>query len=98
MHESDIEDVVVGQSGVLRVASIPDEPMTYRIERITSVSQQKDGRNFFRVEAALESVSARLRPGMEGVAKTEIDERLLIESYTEKLIDWANLAIWRWLP
>jgi hypothetical protein len=35
---------------------------------------------------------------MEGVAKTEIDERLLIESYTEKLIDWANLAIWRWLP
>jgi multidrug efflux pump subunit AcrA (membrane-fusion protein) len=98
VHESDIEDVVVGQSGVLRVASIPDEPMTYRIERITSVSQQKDGRNFFRVEAALESVSTRLRPGMEGVAKTEIDERLLIESYTEKLIDWANLAIWRWLP
>jgi multidrug efflux pump subunit AcrA (membrane-fusion protein) len=98
VHESDIEDVVVGQTGVLRVASIPDEPMTYRIERITAVSEQKDGRNFFRVEAALDTMSDRLRPGMEGIAKTEIDERLLIQSYTGKLIDWAYLALWRWMP
>jgi multidrug resistance efflux pump len=98
VHESDIEDVEVGQTGVLRVASIPDDSMTYRIERITAVSQQRDGRNFFRVEAALDTISDRLRPGMEGIAKTEIDERLLIQSYTGKLIDWAYLALWRWLP
>jgi hypothetical protein len=72
--------------------------MTYRVERITAISEQRDGRNFFRVEAALESLSERLRPGMEGIAKTEIDERLLIQSYTGKLIDWAYLALWRWLP
>ena len=83
---------------MLRVASLPEEPMTYRVERITAISEQKDGRNFFRVEAALESLSMRLRPGMEGIAKTEIDERLLIHSYTGKLVDWAYLALWRWLP
>lgn len=98
VHESDIEDIEIGQTGVLRVASVPEEPMTYRIERITAISEQKEGRNFFRVEAALQSMSDRLRPGMEGIAKTEIDERLLIESYTGKLIDWAYLALWRWLP
>ena len=98
VDESDIEDIAIGQAGVLRVASLPDEPMTYRVERITAISQQKDGRNFFRVEAALESHSGRLRPSMEGIAKTAIEERLLIHSYTGKLIDWAYLALWRWLP
>jgi multidrug resistance efflux pump len=98
VDESDIEDLSIGQTGVLRVASLPEEPMTYRVERITAISDQKDGRNFFRVEASLESLSVRLRPGMEGIAKTEIDERLLIHSYTGKLVDWAHLALWRWLP
>lgn len=98
VHESDIEDLAIGQTGVLRVSSLPEDPMTYKVERITAVSQQKDGRNFFRVEATLETTSERLRPGMEGIGKTEIDERLLIQSYTGKLIDWAYLALWRWLP
>ena len=98
IDESDIEDIVVGQSGVLRVATLPQEPMTYRIEQVTAISEQKDGRNFFLVEASLDKVSERLRPGMEGVAKTAIEERLLIESYAGKLLDWAYLTIWGWLP
>lgn len=98
VDDTDMNDIEVGQSGVLRVASIPDHPMSYRIERITAISRQEDGRNFFRVEAGLESSSQRLRPGMEGIAKTVIDERLLILSYTGKLIDWARLTLWRWIP
>ena len=35
---------------------------------------------------------------MEGVAKTAIEERLLILSYTSKLINWARLTAWRWMP
>ena len=98
VDESDIEDIAIGQTGILRVASLPDEPMVYRVERITSISQQKEGRNFFKVEASLATSSARLRPGMEGVAKTGIEERLLIQSYTGKLLDWAQIAIWRLVP
>jgi hypothetical protein len=72
--------------------------MTYRVEQITALSVQKDGRNFFQVEAALDHPSERLRPGMEGIAKTAIDRRLLIRSYTGKMLDWAYLALWRWTP
>jgi multidrug resistance efflux pump len=98
VDETDVNDIEVGQTGMLRVASLPDETMNYRIERITAISHQEDGRNFFRAEAALDSSTQRLRPGMEGIAKTLIDERLLIRSYTEKLVDWVRLALWRWLP
>ncbi len=52
----------------------------------------------FQVEAALDHPSERLRPGMEGIAKTAIDRRLLIRSYTGKMLDWAYLALWRWTP
>ena len=97
IDESDIEDIVAGQTGALRVSSLPQEPMSYRIEQITAISEQKDGRNFFRVEASLEKFSERLRPGMEGIAKTAIDERLLILSYAGKMIDWIYLKSWRWM-
>jgi hypothetical protein len=59
---------------------------------------QKDGRNFFQVEAELDNPGEGLRPGMEGIAKTAIDRRLLISSYTGKMTDWAYLALWRWMP
>lgn len=98
VDETDVNDIAIGQAGVLRVASLPDESLSYRIERITAISQQQDGRNFFRVEAAISTDSDRLRPGMEGIAKTAVDERLLIESYTRKLVDWVRLLVWRWMP
>jgi RND family efflux transporter MFP subunit len=98
VDESDIGDIALNQAGVLRVASLPQEPMSYRIEQITALSMQKDGRNFFQVEAALDHPSPRLRPGMEGIAKTAIDRRLLVTSYAGKMVDWAYLVLWRWLP
>lgn len=98
VDESDIDEIKIGQTGVLRIAAQPEEPLRYSIERITAISSQKDGRNYFTVEAKIENVSDRLRPGMEGIAKTAIDERLQIESYTKRLLDWARLTIWRWMP
>jgi len=98
VDEDDIDEISVGQAGELRVAALPEVPMDYRIERITAISQQKDGRNYFSVEARLENSDDHLRPGMEGIAKTAIGERLQIVNYTAKLVDWARLKIWRWTP
>lgn len=96
--EGDIDSVEEGQSGTLVVASMPQQPLDYTIERITPISEQSEGRNFFRVEASLDETNARLRPGMEGVAKTEIEERLLVRNWTQNLVDWLRLAAWKWLP
>jgi hypothetical protein len=56
------------------------------------------GKNFFRVEAGLDEISDRLRPGMEGVAKIQIGERLLAWIWTHRIIDWFRLWFWSWWP
>ena len=80
------------------MSSLPDLPLSYRIDRITPISAQAEGRNFFRVDATLLERDPRLRPSMEGVARTDIDQRLLIEVWTRPLLNWAKLAFWRWKP
>nr|WP_249219143.1 efflux RND transporter periplasmic adaptor subunit [Loktanella sp. SALINAS62] len=98
VDERDLDDIVVGQKGSLRVSAMPETPLDYRVETITPLAQQSDGRNWFRVEATLLTEAADLRPGMQGVARTDIDERLLITSLTDRLVDWARLFAWRWAP
>jgi multidrug resistance efflux pump len=98
VHESDIRNVHEGQEGALVLASLPDVPLRYHIERITPTAEQAEGRNFFRAEALVTGANERLRPSMAGIAKTDIDRRLLIQIWTEKLTDWIRLAIWRWIP
>ena len=41
---------------------------------------------------------AVLRPGMEGVAKVEIDRRSQLWIWTRGLRDWFRLFLWKWLP
>ncbi len=80
------------------MSSLPDKPFQYTVDRITPISESKEGRNFFRVEARLDSVTPGLRPGMSGVSKTRVEERLLIRIWTKRLVNWLRLAVWRWLP
>ena len=98
VDDGDIENIKVGQTGALRISSIPEDPLDYTVERITPVSEQDEGRNFFRVEASLHRITERIRPGMKGVAKTNIEERRLIWIWTEGLVDWLRLTLWKWLP
>jgi RND family efflux transporter MFP subunit len=98
VDESDIEAMQVGQAGTLRIASIPEQPLEYTVERITPISEQGDGRNFYRVEARLSTPIDAIRPGMKGIAKTYVEERLLIRIWTEKFTDWLRLKVWKWLP
>ena len=98
VDERDIADIAVGQRGELVLSGIPDESMHFSVQRITSVSTAQDGRNFFRVEAMVDKPSPRLRLGMEGIGKVEVGERRLVWIWTHRLIDWARLTLWSWLP
>jgi hypothetical protein len=68
------------------------------VNKVSSVSTPQDGRNFFRVEAALRDNKSILRPGMEGVAKVMIDRRLSLWIWTRTTIDRLRLFLWYWLP
>jgi RND family efflux transporter MFP subunit len=98
VDERQIGDVAVGQHGRLILAGFADDPLDFSVGRLTPVSTAGDGRNFFRVEARLENVPERLRPGMEGVGKIEIDRRGLIWIWTHEVVDWLRLKTWNWLP
>lgn len=98
VDEEDVADVSLGQSGGLILSSRPDEVHPLVITKITSVTQVKEGRNYFRVEARLDSHSASLRPGMTGIAKITAEDRLLIWIWTRRAVNWLKVQLWKWLP
>lgn len=98
VDERDVGDIRVGQKGTLALPSVPGEVLPLTVSAITPVSTAKEGRNYFRVEAGLEKTSHRLRPGMEGVGKIEVDRRKLLWIWTHEMIDWLRLRLWSWLP
>jgi hypothetical protein len=72
--------------------------MEFTVQQITPVSTTQEGRNFFRVEAHLEGLAERVRPGMEGVGKIVVGDRKLIWIWTHGMVDWLRLLAWKWLP
>ena len=96
VDESDIDHVRVGQTGRLMLTSLPGQIFPIEVSLLTSVAEAKDGRNYFRVEAKLLDRAQELRPGMEGVARIEVDERRVIWIWTRRLVDWVRLQVWSW--
>jgi RND family efflux transporter MFP subunit len=98
VDERDIAVVTTGQHGQLVLSGSPNDPLPFEVRRITPVSTTNEGRNYFRVEAKLDSAPERLRPGMEGVGKIVIDNRLLVWIWAHQPLDWLRLKIWNWIP
>ncbi len=96
VDEREIGELSVGQTGTLALVGFPDRHLPISVERITPISTQAEGRNFFTVEAQLKETPDLLRPGMDGVGKIEIEERQLIWIWTHRLTDWLRLWIWSW--
>jgi multidrug efflux pump subunit AcrA (membrane-fusion protein) len=98
VEEHEFAWVAVGQRGSLAVNSIPHERFPFTVTKVTAVNSVKDGKNRFRVEARLDAPPGRLRPGMEGVGKIEVDERKLLWIWTHALVDRLRLWVWASLP
>jgi multidrug resistance efflux pump len=98
VDERDIRDIHEGQTGELMLTAMPGTRLPFKVTRVVHVSQPEEGRNYFTVEGSLEEVSARLRPGMEGFSKVDVDRRRLVWIWTHDLFDWIRIKTWRWLP
>ncbi|MDT8327815.1 MAG: HlyD family efflux transporter periplasmic adaptor subunit [Roseovarius sp.] len=99
--EGDIAEIAPDQAGQVRFAARPDDTFGFTINRIMSVAEVGQGLNRFAVEGAIAPDGDRqgvLLPGMEGVARIGVDERLLIRVWTQDALDWLRLALWRWIP
>lgn len=98
VDERVIADVTPGQRGEVLASALPDEPYPFVVQLVTPVAETKNGRNAFRVEGKLAEASTRLRPGMEGIGKIEVDRRLLIGVWARPVIDWLRLSLWHLSP
>jgi hypothetical protein len=98
VDERDIGFVHPAQEGTLALAGLTERTLPFKVRTITSVSTPRDGRNFFRVEAALQDAPPTLRPGMEGVGKIDAGEESLAWIWTRSFTNWARIAFWSWTP
>jgi multidrug resistance efflux pump len=98
VDEYRIAEVHKSQRGTLVLPALMDRNFEFEIEKITPISSQKEGKNYFRVEAKLIKTSDVLRPGMEGIGKIFVDRRRLVSIWTRDLMDWMRMKVWYWWP
>lgn len=99
VDEQDIGAVQTGQRGRVMFASMSDRPMDAEIHRIAPLATARDGRNFFEVEMRPEGAIAAdvnaLRPGLQGVAKIDIETRSLLSIWVYRAGNWLRRTLWR---
>lgn len=98
VDERDIAYVRNQQSGELVLTGHAEQVIPFEVSKITPVSEVKEGRNFFRVEASLKQALGFLRPGMKGVGKIQAGEHKLVWIWSKNLLDWMRLTFWTWWP
>jgi RND family efflux transporter MFP subunit len=94
IDERDIAAVQIGHLGQLKLSSLPGEVFALAVTRIMPLSEVREGRNYFHVEATLATEAQVLRPGMSGSAKLEVGERRLGWLWFNELWRWFRLNIW----
>jgi multidrug efflux pump subunit AcrA (membrane-fusion protein) len=97
VDEQDIAEIREQQVGNLVLTST-DHELSFQVTQITPISETKEGRNYFRVEAKLDQALILLKPGMKGIGKIEIEERLMIWIWSRGLVNWLRIWIWSWWP
>ena len=94
VDERDIAQIISSQEGLLKLSSLPGESFVLRVKAITPLSEVREGRNYFRVDADLIGDSAVLRPGMSGTGKIMVGRRSLGWIWFHDLWHWLRLSFW----
>ena len=92
--EQDVARIEPGQSSRVRLSSMPGQSFEATVEELIPVSVQDDGKNVFRLQAAIASGNNELRPGMQGIAKISTERDPLIWIVLHPLFDKLRLSLW----
>lgn len=94
IDERDIAAVQSGQEGLVKFSSLPGEVFVVLVKSITPISEVREGRNYFRVDAELTRELDVLRPGMTGTGKLIAGRRALGWIWFHDLWHWLRLSLW----
>lgn len=98
VDEKEISYIKQNQPGILVLPSLSNRDLPLTVEKITVASKAENGANIFRVEASINDITDKLRPGMQGVGKIHVGQACLLWIWTHRLVDWFRLWLWSWLP
>lgn len=94
VDERNIAKIQVDQKGELKLTGLPDKTLQINVERITPISEIKNRRNYFRIDASLVEKPLSLHPGMTGSGKILIGKRSLIWIALHDVWYGLKIAIW----
>lgn len=94
VDEKDIARIRSDQLGKLVLTSLPGQVFEFSVQRITPLSEVREGRNYFRVDADLQTAAAVLRPGMTGSGKVDVGVYRRGWIYFHGILDWFRLKVW----
>lgn len=94
VDERDITAVAPGQTGNLKLTSLPGDTLAFTLTHVTPVSEVRDGRNYFRVEASLGGEDLAVRPGMTGSGRILVGRRALGWIWFHDIWHWLRLTLW----
>lgn len=94
VDEHEVADIETGQSGYIRLASMPDHGYAMTVREIMPVALSRDGETVFRLEATITEQDERLRPGMQGVAKIDVGRSPYLWLWTHRLVKRARIWLW----
>ena len=95
-EESEVAAIKPGQHGRLILAALPSHTLPLTVERITPLASTEDGRHYFAVYASLTGKLPALRPGMQGFAKIEVDQRSMLGNWLRRALAWTRIQLWSW--
>ncbi len=94
VDEADIADLEPGDTGKLATTGAPGEFINFTVVRIDPVAQTEEENNIFRVRAELDTIPPQWKPGMEGMAKVQLEPRSYVWLLTHDLVDWIRMKLW----
>jgi biotin carboxyl carrier protein len=83
-------------TGEVTTKAKPDQAIPFEVERIVPLAVAQEGKNFFEVRCRIkkENVPDWFRPGVEGLAKFNTEEKTLIWIGTRRILDQVRLWLW----
>jgi len=86
--------VAQGAVGIMRFAAFPSLAFEFTVQTMVPVAVMDDGKNVFRMQAALLGDTQEIRPGMSGVAKVLVGNRSWLMRVSDLVTQ--RLRYWWW--
>ena len=94
VSQDDVADLRVGQRGELATTGDPGRRVGFEVERINPMSEISERKNVFKVRVRLDARPEGMRPGMEGLAKVDVEPQPYIYIWTRTLVNWVRMKLW----